>query len=114
MIPRGSIVMIEWIDAHTTELAEIAPEAVSDELHYGYHTVSIGILVRSDATGVSLASDRQEGPDGSMHYRCAHFVPRGMIVSERVIREPARREPKAPGRKRKRKAAPPETPPAPT
>jgi hypothetical protein len=87
----SKIVIVAWIDAHTTELEEIAPESVSESLHYGYPTTSIGLLIRSDETGVSLCSDRQEGNDGSIHYRCAHFIPRGMVTSEMTVDEPSRK-----------------------
>lgn len=81
----AKIVIIKWLDAHTTALDEIAPGDVDAELHYGYPTTSYGLLIKSDEKGVSLASDRQENPDGSIHYRCAHFTPRAMILDEKVI-----------------------------
>jgi hypothetical protein len=86
--PARQIVIVEWIDAHTTELEELKPEDVEGELHFGYHTTSFGLLVRSDEKGLSLCTDLQTGPDGSMHYRCAHFIPRGMILSERTLPAP--------------------------
>lgn len=78
--------VVEWIDAHTTELDELTPEMITDSLHFGYPTTSIGHLVRSDEKGVSLATDVQTGKDGAIHYRCAHFIPRGMVVKEKVIK----------------------------
>ncbi len=90
------LVIIQWIDAHTCGLDEIPAADVETELHFGYPTTSYGLL-RSDERGVSLATDRQEGPDGSVHYRAAHFVPRQMIVSERHVTfdgpAPRRRKP---------------------
>lgn len=82
------IVIVEWIDAHTTGHEELAPEEIETSLHFGYHTTSYGLLVRSDHAGVSLCSDLQAGPDGAQHYRCAHFIPRGMVLSERTIPAP--------------------------
>lgn len=79
------IVILRWIDAHTAGLEEIPADDVETDLHFGYPTTSFGLLIRSDEKGVSLATDRQEGPDGSIHYRAAHFVPRQMIVEERHV-----------------------------
>jgi hypothetical protein len=83
------LVIIKWLDAHTTELDELTPEEIDTQLHFGYETTSYGVLIKSNADGVSYCSDIQQGPDGSIHYRCAHFVPRGMIVWERTRNLPA-------------------------
>jgi hypothetical protein len=85
---QRQIVIVEWNDAHTTELDELKPDEIETELHFSYHTTSYGLLLQSDERGVSLCTDLQQGQDGAVHYRCAHFIPRGMVRSERVIPAP--------------------------
>ena len=68
------LVAVEWDDAHgsTTMFSE------QDMEHRPYRFISVGILIRSDAVGVSLA--REIGDDGA--YREHGFIPRAMVVQE--------------------------------
>lgn len=70
----GKVVAVSWNDAHynTDEVDG------SDTTHRPWVYVSVGILVKSDATGVTVAQD--EGEDGK--YRSRTFIPRGMVIQE--------------------------------
>lgn len=80
------LVCITWNDAHTLGNEEIAPADIDEQAHFPYLTHSCGYMIRSDDIGVTLATDVQVAPDGQLTYRNVHFVPRGMVASERVIR----------------------------
>jgi hypothetical protein len=73
----GKVVGVSWNDAHfnTDEVDG------SDTTHRPWVYVSVGILVKSDVNGVTLAQD--EGEDGK--YRGRTFIPRGMIIEEWAI-----------------------------
>jgi hypothetical protein len=87
----GKIVAVSWNDAHfNTDEVDAA-----DTTHRPWVYVTAGILVKSDAAGVTVAQD--EGEDGK--YRSRTFVPRAMIIEEWEI------GPVKPKRKRKRKEA---------
>ena len=68
------VISVEWNDAHwnsdEVEVADITHRA------WTYH--SVGFLVKSDTTGVTISTDI--GEDGRLRGR--NFIPRGMIVKE--------------------------------
>jgi hypothetical protein len=73
----GKVVAVVWQDAHfNTDESD-----ASDTVHRPWIYVTVGILVKSDQTGVTVAQD--EGEDGK--YRSRTFVPRGMIVDEWTV-----------------------------
>lgn len=76
-------VTITWLDAHTTANEEISADDI-EGIHAPLPTESTGYLVRTDAVGVTCASDIQTQDDGTLVYRGVSFVPRGMITSEKV------------------------------
>lgn len=70
----GKVVGVSWNDAHfATDEAD-----GSDVTHRPWVYVTVGILVKSDETGVTVAQD--EGEDGK--YRSRTFVPRAMVIQE--------------------------------
>ena len=73
----GKVVAVSWNDAHynTDEVDG------NDTTHRPWVYVSVGILVKSDETGVTVAQD--EGEDGK--YRSRTFIPRGMVIDEWTI-----------------------------
>lgn len=88
----GRVVACIWNDAHySTDESD-----ASDVTHRPWIYTTVGILVKSDNTGLTIAQD--EGEDGK--YRSRTFIPRGMIMQEwdiGLVR---------PKQKRKRKALP--------
>lgn len=89
MFPRKRnpkpIVLIKWLDAHGDNLT-YTDEDLSDDA--GWPTVTTGFLVKSDSAGVTLATDIQlpYGDSKKNSYHGRHFIPRGMIIEEVVIK----------------------------
>lgn len=81
--------VVVWDDAH-------GDSSMFDHTnleHKPYRFTSVGILVKSDAAGVSLA--REEGEDG--RWRDHEFIPRAMIVdewSQGIVRKKRKRKQK--------------------
>lgn len=71
---EGKVVGVVWNDAHYSTDEQDASEIT----HRPWIYVTVGILVKSDETGVTVAQD--EGEDGK--YRSRTFVPRAMIQQE--------------------------------
>lgn len=88
----GIVVAVTWNDAHYTNDEVDA----KDTVHRPWVYTTVGILVKSDLTGVTVAQD--EGEDGK--YRSRTFVPRAMVIEEWTI------GPVRPRRKRIRKGIP--------
>lgn len=87
---KQTLVCVVWNDAHgsTTMFDE------TDVEHKPYKFTSVGLLVRSDEVGVSLA--REIGDDN--RFRDHEFIPRAMVVDEWVIgplTKPRKRKPLA-------------------
>jgi len=80
------IVLVKWYDAYTSS-ETYDPSTAKGEC--GWPTVSVGMLVRSDREGVWLATDGQLPYADEKKLSCQgkHFIPRGMIVEEVVIKE---------------------------
>lgn len=78
-----TVVMVTWIDAHE------GPDAQThdDPEHAPLFAVSVGIVLRDDARGVTLTGDRWSLGSGEVtgHGR-HHFIPREMVVSVRKVR----------------------------
>jgi hypothetical protein len=73
----GVIVACSWRDAHfNTDECD-----AGDTVHRPWLYVTVGILVRSDAEGLTVAMD--QGEDGK--YRSRTFVPRDMIIEEWTV-----------------------------
>lgn len=79
------LVIVEWIDAHTTENDTLTLDEVNEDLHFGFPITSCGHLVKSDADGITMCLDVMHGKEGKEYYRGAHFIPRGMVQSERKV-----------------------------
>lgn len=88
----GKVVGVGWDDAHFNS-SEVGAE---DIVHRPWKYVTVGILVKSDEEGVTVAQD--QGEDYSTRGRT--FVPRRMILAEWDI------GPVKPKVKRTRKAQP--------
>lgn len=74
---EGTSVTVLWDDAHCN-LDEVD---ASDTTHRPWKYITNGILVRSDAAGVTIAQDK--GEDGK--FRTRTFIPRNMVVNEWVL-----------------------------
>ena len=85
--------VVIWDDAH----GDTVMFDEKDVEHKPYRFTSVGLLIRSDAVGVSLA--RERGEDGK--FRDHEFIPRLMIVDEWTIGEL-----KKPRKRRVKDAAP--------
>lgn len=71
------VVAVLWDDAHYA-----ADEVEAHEVrHAPIAYLTVGVLVRSDAVGVTLSSDIGEGD----LWRGRNFIPRGMIREEWLI-----------------------------
>lgn len=85
---KRPLVCVTWDDAHMS-LDEYTPEEVKRDIHHAEQVRTYGILVQSDAEGVSLAQD--EGvTDGK--FRKLTFIPKGMVVEIREIPVSRRRK----------------------
>ena len=73
------IIGVVWDDAHRTS-GEVAPHELD---HKPYRFTTVGILLRSDGVGVSVAGE--VGQDG--RFRDIDFIPRAMVVEEFEIAE---------------------------
>ena len=83
--------VVAWLDAHAT-LDEMSEQDIIGA-HRPAHIETVGYIVRSDETGVSIAGEWLPAANGGDEtYRSVTFVPRGMVIEER----PARRRKKAP------------------
>ena len=69
-----TIYVVEWMDAHynTDEVA------VADVYHSPWKYTTVGLLLKSNEIGVTVASD--VGQDGKV--RGVNFIPRGMVIHE--------------------------------
>lgn len=89
MIPvskQPTLAACRWEDAHGSD-GTIFDHEVD---HRPYVFTTVGILIRSDEVGVSLASE--VGQDGK--YRDVTFIPRKMVVEEYIIGPLKPRRPK--------------------
>jgi hypothetical protein len=66
--------VVIWADAH----GDTVMFDEKDVDHKPYTFTSIGLLIRTDDVGVSLA--REQGEDG--RYRDHEFIPRAMVIDE--------------------------------
>jgi hypothetical protein len=82
----GKVVACRWEDAHVNN--DEVP--VGEITHRPWIYISVGILVKSDAGGITLAMD--EGEDGN--YRTRAFIPRAMVVDEWVVGSLAKKSPR--------------------
>lgn len=80
----AKVVIVEWLDAHTTNNEEIEEDDVAEKLHVPFKFSACGYLIRSDKAGVSLCTEIGDC-DGVEVYRGAHFIPRGMIRRVKVV-----------------------------
>lgn len=71
---KGTVIGVTWNDAHYNSDEVDA----SDTVHRPWVYTTIGILVRSNEMGVTVAQD--EGEDGK--FRGRTFIPRGMVIEE--------------------------------
>lgn len=69
----GTLVAVDWLDAHANVMREQTIEEIATEELAQYTTY--GILVRDDTTAVAVAGDVR----GTI-YRGVTFIPRGMIA----------------------------------
>jgi hypothetical protein len=71
------LVAVVWLDANRTHDVTAAHEIE----HRAYKFTTVGLRLRSDEAGVSIAGEM--GEDGK--FRDIDFIPRGMIVEEYEI-----------------------------
>lgn len=86
--------IVKWRDAHGIKREDTVEDTLKEHRPAIYW--SAGILVRSDAVGVTTAQDLgiPQGPDEQLSYRSRTFIPRELVVEEfdagLVIRNPKR------------------------
>lgn len=74
-----AVVVVVWNDAWA-ELDDAHPELI----HHGPKPqVTVGFLIRSDDVGVTLACEYDLDDESDL--RSTMFIPRGMVVSEKVV-----------------------------
>ena len=75
------VVFVVWNDAHSSLTDE------GGSIHRPWLTQSVGFLINSDEEGVTLSTDVTE-KFGAIEQsgRIVHFVPRGCIVEERILK----------------------------
>jgi hypothetical protein len=73
-IALGTLVAVDWIDAHASVTREQTLEDIATEEPAIYTTY--GILVRNDAQFVAVAGDVREAE----LYRGVSYIPRGMVT----------------------------------
>lgn len=84
----GELVMVRWLDAHGSA-ANVVYDI--DEIPHGpIECTSYGLLLKQDALGVSIASEKV----GVDTYRGYSFVPIGMLVKLEPVKKPRKRKPK--------------------
>jgi len=83
--------VVVWGDAHLNALDEAES---SDIVHRPWKYTTLGLLVRTDPEGVTLAMD--QGEDGK--FRTRTFIPRLMVIDEWEIplKKPQKRKRKPP------------------
>ena len=72
-IPIYSLVKVVWRDAHGSATGAYSLHEIP---HEAIEVMSYGLLLRQDAVGVSIASERC----GDDTYRGYTFIPTGMVV----------------------------------
>jgi len=70
----GTLVAVDWLDAHATVQQEQTIEEIAAVELITY--TSYGKLVRCDDTVVAVAADERD----DCRYRGVTFIPRGMVV----------------------------------
>ena len=81
--PARMFSVVVWDDAHGEAGHELTTADDIEKYHKGARYQSYGWVLRSDERGVTLVSEWCPD-DGS--YRATMWVPRGMVVEERVLR----------------------------
>lgn len=91
--------VVRWRDAHYESSEDIRSEALKIHKPAIYWTA--GILIQSDAVGVTIAQDlgMSLSPEGECTYRTRTFIPRELVEEEfdggiviRKRREPRKRQ----------------------
>ena len=87
-----------WLDAHAT-LDELGEDEITGQ-HKPSRIETVGYILISDETGVSIAGEWLPASNGGDEtYRSITFVPRGMVLEERMSRrkkKPAESAPRDP------------------
>lgn len=86
------LIRVTWLDAHQLrEEAELTHADAVERAHGPLRTTTVGYRLKSDAVGVTLASEIQDQAEEPT-YRGITFIPRGMVVREQGgSAKPARR-----------------------
>lgn len=81
-MPRDPrLVVVSWHDAHAqTHSFDILKD------HRPARMFTVGWLLKRDESGVTIANEREDTGDG-WDYRGHTFIPSGMVVSVRSVRQ---------------------------
>lgn len=83
------LVAVQWSDAYVTTSTQFEAHEIP---HTPIIVTTYGLLLREDATGVSVASESVA--EGAGSYRGVTFIPRGMILTVRHLATPRRTTPR--------------------
>jgi hypothetical protein len=86
--PNPPLVSVRWRDAHATATALYE---IHELPHAATEITTYGLLLREDATGVSIASEAC----GAETYRGVTFIPRELIVECRPVQRRRASRPRA-------------------
>lgn len=100
-LSSSPLVCVIWDDAHMS-LDEYTQDEITRDMHKPSRVRSFGLMVRHDATGVTLATDEGEA---DQKFRKVNFIPAGMIVEIIDFGLPRRRQTR-PSRRRTSARAP--------
>jgi hypothetical protein len=84
--------LVTWLDAHGDAAQQVWDLSSLD--HRPLVMETLGWVVREDATGVTLFTERVSNSDGTFSWRGRGFIPAGMLVSVHRVEIPKRRLPK--------------------
>ena len=82
----GQLVKVTWHDAHGS--AANVTYTIDEIPHAPIEVVSYGILLKEDAVGISIASEKCD----SDCWRGYSFIPAGMLIKVEPVKKPRKRK----------------------
>lgn len=83
-IPNYPIVAVTWLDAHGSATDTYG---IGDIPHYAHELVTLGWLLRDDATGVSISNEYC----GDQDYRGVTFIPKALVKDIKILKAPRKK-----------------------
>lgn len=81
--------LILWNDAHGDATQQVYD--LKDLAHAPLVMHTLGWVVKDDATGVTMFTERVDPGDGTVSWRGRGFIPRGMVLEVRKLGLPRKR-----------------------